>query len=185
MWVSASEMARIKVSRAAKWITLFWNNGNTCMQIRGEATGAAQCRRAPNWDWGKQEQAIKGKSGICATTLNRCRHTRTHPHIHLSPFPPPPFLYAQTPLGATELNPQESPLETFALLCPQASCTASLSLSPSLSTSLSRPLPPLHVFCIPTFLLLRPHTSHTNCASSSSCFFYVSGSVNLGQHQNQ
>lgn len=103
---------------------------------------------------------------MCHNVEQMPTHSHTPPHTPL-----PLFLYAQTPLGATELNPQESPLETFALLCPQASCTASLSLYPSLSTSLSPPLPPLRVFCIPTFLLLRPHTSHTNCASSSSSFF--------------
>lgn len=103
---------------------------------------------------------------MCHNVEQMPTHSHTPPHTPL-PLSPSPFHYAHTPLGATELNPQESPLETFALLCPQASCTASLSLS----TSLSPPLPPLRVFCIPTFLLLRPHTSHTNCASSSSSFF--------------
>lgn len=116
----------------------------------GEPTGAAQCWRAPNWDWGKQEQAIKGKSGICATTLNRCRHTRTHPHIHLSPFPIPLFSMPKHPLEQLSSTPRRVRLKLLRYCAPKRHVLPP-SLSPPLSLLLSLPLSILCVFFV--FLL--------------------------------
>lgn len=99
-------------------------------------------------------------------------HTPTHTQLPFS-LPSMPKHHPR----ATEPNPQESPLETFALLCPQASCTAVLPLPLSLSISLPLSHPPstpsLSVFFV--FLVLRPHTSHTNCASSQYRIFLCFG----------
>lgn len=74
-------------------------------------------------------------------------HTPTHTHTQLPlSLPSMPKHHPR----ATEPNPQESPLETFALLCPQASCTAVLPLYLSVSLSTSLTLPPLplsHSLC--------------------------------------